>query len=306
MEPPQNPGGITRGPKAARQRRLQAARLFQQGHSQAEVARRLGVARQTASRWHARWLAGGRAGLAGPGRWGRPSRLTDRDWRRVERALLRGAQAHGFDTDLWTLARGGVAPDQKGALKQGAWICFADESGAALTPPVRRTWAPRGHTPILRHRMRGRKRVSLAGVCCYRPDGSDARLAFHLREGAYDTDQLLGVVGGLQRLLAGDRGLGQPARPHQYRDARLGGRPARVAPDRIPARLRPRPEPGGGPVGQPERGGAGQPCLRIVGGVGRGGRAGCVAGTGRTRSAVLVPASGGAFPMSVTSFYETL
>jgi hypothetical protein len=49
--------------------------------------------------------------------------------------------------------------------------------------------------------MRGRKRVSLAGVCCYRPDGSDARLAFHLREGAYDTDQLLGVVGGLQRLL---------------------------------------------------------------------------------------------------------
>jgi transposase len=94
-----------RGPKAARQRRLQAARLFQQGHSQAEVARRLGVSRQTASRWHARWLAGGRAGLAGPGRWGRPSRLSDRDWRRVERALLRGAQAHGFDTDLWTLPR---------------------------------------------------------------------------------------------------------------------------------------------------------------------------------------------------------
>ena len=48
-------------PMAARQRRLQAARLFAQGLSQAEVARRLGVARQTASRWHARWRTGGRS-----------------------------------------------------------------------------------------------------------------------------------------------------------------------------------------------------------------------------------------------------
>jgi hypothetical protein len=88
-------------------------------------------------------------------------------------------------------------------LKQGAWICFLDESGASLVPPVRRTWAPKGCTPVLRHRMRGRKRVSMAGVCCYRPDGSDARLAFHLREGAYDTQQLIGVVAGLQRLLGG-------------------------------------------------------------------------------------------------------
>jgi transposase len=92
-------------PKAARQRRLQAARLFAQGLPQAEVARRLGVSRQTASRWHARWRQGGREGLAGPGRWGRPSRLSEGDWRRVEHALLAGAQAHGFDTDLWTLPR---------------------------------------------------------------------------------------------------------------------------------------------------------------------------------------------------------
>ena len=92
-------------PKAARQRRLQAARLFAQGLSQAEIARRLGVSPQSASRWHARWRHGGRAGLAGPGRWGRPSRLSDRDWQRVEQALLAGAQAHGFDTDLWTLPR---------------------------------------------------------------------------------------------------------------------------------------------------------------------------------------------------------
>jgi transposase len=99
------PPSGTLSPKAARQRRLQAAGLFQQGLSQAEVARRLGVSRQTASRWQARWRQGGRAGLAGPGRWGRPSRLSDRDWRRVERALLQGPLVQGFDTDLWTLPR---------------------------------------------------------------------------------------------------------------------------------------------------------------------------------------------------------
>jgi transposase len=99
------PASSARGPQAARRRRLQAGRLFAQGLPQAEVARRLAVSRQTASRWHARWRHGGRAGLAGPGRWGRPPRLTDRDWRRVERALLAGAVAQGFDTDLWTLPR---------------------------------------------------------------------------------------------------------------------------------------------------------------------------------------------------------
>jgi transposase len=100
------PASSAQGPKAARQRRLQAAPPVRPGPLPgAEIARRLQVSRQTTSRWHARWLAGGRAGLAGPGRWGRPSRLTDRDWRRVEQALLRGAQAHGFDTDLWTLPR---------------------------------------------------------------------------------------------------------------------------------------------------------------------------------------------------------
>ena len=94
-----------RGAKAARQRRLRAGRLFEQGLSQAEVARRLHTSPQNVSRWHAKWRQGGRGALAGPTRLGRPPRLSDSDWRRVERALLAGAQANGFDTDLWTLPR---------------------------------------------------------------------------------------------------------------------------------------------------------------------------------------------------------
>src|SRR5207247_6167794 len=60
---------------------------------------------QNVSRWSAKWRQGGRVALAGPTRLGRPPRLSDSDWRRVERALLAGAQANGFDTDLWTLPR---------------------------------------------------------------------------------------------------------------------------------------------------------------------------------------------------------
>jgi transposase len=44
-------------------------------------------------------------GWLGPGPLGSPSRLSEGDWRRVEQALLRGAEARGFDTDLWTLPR---------------------------------------------------------------------------------------------------------------------------------------------------------------------------------------------------------
>jgi len=41
--------------------------LFAAGHSQAEVARTLGVARQNVSHWHAHWQAGGPETLRGAG-----------------------------------------------------------------------------------------------------------------------------------------------------------------------------------------------------------------------------------------------
>jgi hypothetical protein len=44
---------------------------------------------------------------------------------------------------------------RQNARRRGAWIVFLDESGVGFTPQVRRTWAPRGHTPVLRHRQRG-------------------------------------------------------------------------------------------------------------------------------------------------------
>jgi hypothetical protein len=65
--------------------------------------------------------------------------------------------------------------------------------GVKLTPPVRRTWAPRGHPPVLRHHFNW-KRVSMAAALCYGSHGGGATLAFHLQAGNCDTDSLIGVL----------------------------------------------------------------------------------------------------------------
>ena len=97
-----------RGPRdrqAFEQIRMQAGTLFAAGHSQAEVAHQLGVARQNVSRWHARWQAGGLNALRSAGPTGQAPRLSDAQLAAIDRALRQGAGAHGFDTDHWTLAR---------------------------------------------------------------------------------------------------------------------------------------------------------------------------------------------------------
>ena len=69
-------------------------------------------------------------------------------------------------------------------------IVFEDESGCSLLPSVRATWAPKGKTPVLRHRFNW-KRLSVAAAFVYEPDGSDAELIFGLRPGAYNESSLV-------------------------------------------------------------------------------------------------------------------
>jgi transposase len=86
-------------------RRRQAVRMFNGGSTQAEVARALGVSRQSASRWFKKWRVEGAKAVKGAGRAGRRSRLSDRELRQVDRVLRKGPEAHGYPTDLWTLDR---------------------------------------------------------------------------------------------------------------------------------------------------------------------------------------------------------
>jgi putative transposase len=85
-------------------RRLLAAEDLQRGLSQSQVARKFGVSRTTASRWH-RALSGGVEALRKRRAPGRPSRLNTEQLRTSAEIYKAGPRAAGFDTDRWTTAR---------------------------------------------------------------------------------------------------------------------------------------------------------------------------------------------------------
>jgi hypothetical protein len=97
-----------------------------------------------------------------------------------------------------------MAPDQKRAAAESAWLVFFDESAVSLIPPVRRTWSPRGTTPILRHRF-GWKKASMAAALGYRVDDTAARLCFHLQQPSYNTDTLIKVLDQLAGFYTGHK-----------------------------------------------------------------------------------------------------
>jgi transposase len=86
-------------------RRMRAVRLFEDGETQATVARQLGVSRTTAMRWAEAWEGEGREGLRAAGRAGRKPRVSSDQLDQVELALLEGPRALGYRTELWTLPR---------------------------------------------------------------------------------------------------------------------------------------------------------------------------------------------------------
>lgn len=88
------------------ERRLVAARLFARGRRDlAEIARELGVSRQSVSRWFATWAEAGRAGLKARPKTGRRPEIDAAGWARLPSILSAGAMAAGFDTERWTLRR---------------------------------------------------------------------------------------------------------------------------------------------------------------------------------------------------------
>lgn len=103
-----NPKGVKRNAQQfaqLEQRRLKAAKLFDQGVRQAEVARRLGVHRQSVNRWHQAWKNKGTKALRQAGRAGRKPRLQPAQLEQVRRGLQDGPEALGYGTGLWTAWR---------------------------------------------------------------------------------------------------------------------------------------------------------------------------------------------------------
>jgi transposase len=90
--------------EALEERRREGMRLLGRRIAQAEVARRLGVTPAAVCKWEARRKA--QPGVAWKRRpLGKPPKLTVRHKEQLRAALKKGAQAHGFLNELWTLPR---------------------------------------------------------------------------------------------------------------------------------------------------------------------------------------------------------
>ena len=100
-----NPAGVRRDFAALERRRMEAVRLLRAGLSQSEVARAVGVHRQSVSRWARELKQSGVRGLRKAKHTGRPPKLSPDQLRDLESALKRGPEALGFATGLWTASR---------------------------------------------------------------------------------------------------------------------------------------------------------------------------------------------------------
>jgi transposase len=74
----------------------------------------------------------------------------------------------------------GLGPGKKNATRLRAWLVFIDESGLLMAPLVRRSWHPRGITPVLEQRTRSHQKVSAIAALCVPPTRDDVQLYFRL------------------------------------------------------------------------------------------------------------------------------
>ena len=99
-----------------------------------------------------------------------------------------------------------LARGKKNARRRRAWIIFQDESGVSQRPPVRRTWAPRGETPVLIHAFNWKK-LSVAIAVAFRWDFRRSGLFFQTRPGSYNDVTLIEFLSDLKREFRTRRGV---------------------------------------------------------------------------------------------------
>ncbi len=116
-------------------------------------------------------------------------------------------------------------------------IVVWDERGASLLPVTRRTWAPRGHTPVIRHHFNW-KRCSMAAAICYGSVGGGAAVCFHHQLDADNTDTLIQALDQLRSFLGGQKATllwdGLPAHRSLAMAAWLRGQRSWLVVERLP------------------------------------------------------------------------
>lgn len=82
-------------------RRIAAGRLFARGKTAYYVEKKFGISSTTSREWRKRW----NNGTLHAQKQGRVSKLTDAQKRRLSSRILKGPEAAGWKTQLWTLGR---------------------------------------------------------------------------------------------------------------------------------------------------------------------------------------------------------
>lgn len=126
--------------RAMEQRRLKAAKYFARGQRASEVAKLLGVRRQSAHAWWQAWHKAGVQGLASKGAAGPKARLSTGQKEALVKAIVEGPQAHGHPTEVWTLPRvAKLIEEQTGEHYHSGHVWWIlREMGLSCQQPTRR------------------------------------------------------------------------------------------------------------------------------------------------------------------------
>ncbi len=146
-----NPAGVRRDFAALEKRRFEALGLMGKGLSQAEIARRVQVVRQSVSRWARQYRQEGKASLKRAGRAGRQPLLSERDRQRLAQLLLKGPEVWGYETPLWTCPRVGHLIEREFAIRY--------HEGHVWKVLVGLGWSPQRPTGRARERNEERIRI---------------------------------------------------------------------------------------------------------------------------------------------------
>ncbi len=125
-----------------------------------------------------------------------------------------------------------MAGHQKKAEQDKATIIWVDEAGFYLLPMAVRTWAPRGHTPILRVKLTRDHLAAISGITL------DGRLFMQVRPDSYDAEAVVGFLRVLLRKISGKSVLiwdGSPIhRAHEIKDFLKRGAAKRLHLEQLP------------------------------------------------------------------------
>jgi transposase len=145
------------------------------------------------------------------------------------RAARQAARRGGHSS----LAAGDLARYQKGAQAQQQHIFFIDESGFYPLPSVVRTYAPVGHTPILREWW---TRDHLSAISAISPEG---KLYFHCQDYPINSEDVVMFLEHLWREVSGRMVIiwdGAPIhRSHTIKTFLANGAAQRIHLERLPA-----------------------------------------------------------------------